>query len=117
MSDLIEQKTAELVAAFATSPEMQRMQAQEEAVRRDAQATRLFQTYMAAQRALAVAGADAGPSEFEDLTRALRAARANPTIAQLIDLQEALIARVKVSQEALLEAIGLAPGEGGCEEH
>jgi|GEM_PF-3387811 len=114
MSDLIEQKTAELVAAFAASPEMRRMQAQEEAVRRDPVAAALFHTYMEAQRAFAAAGGDAGRTEVDNLTRALHAARANPTIAKLIDDQQALIDRLKASQDALMAAIGLAPSDGGC---
>jgi cell fate (sporulation/competence/biofilm development) regulator YlbF (YheA/YmcA/DUF963 family) len=109
MSDLIAQKTAELVAAFAESPEMQRMQAQEEAVRRDPEAARLFRAYLEAQRAFAAAGGDAGPAEVEGLTRALHAARGNPAIARLMDLQQALLDRLTASQDALMRAIGLEP--------
>jgi cell fate (sporulation/competence/biofilm development) regulator YlbF (YheA/YmcA/DUF963 family) len=109
MSDLIDQKTAELVAAFADSPEMRRMQEQEEQVRHDPEAARLFQTYMDAQRAFAAAGGDAGSTEVENLTRALHAARANPTIATLMNHQQTLLDRLKASQNALMAAIGLAP--------
>jgi cell fate (sporulation/competence/biofilm development) regulator YlbF (YheA/YmcA/DUF963 family) len=111
MSDLIDQKTAELVAAFADSPEMRRMQAQEERVRSEPEAARLFQAYMEAQRTFAIAGGDAGPKEVENLTRTLRAARANPTIAALIDYQQTLLDRLKASHNALMAAIGLAPEE------
>jgi cell fate (sporulation/competence/biofilm development) regulator YlbF (YheA/YmcA/DUF963 family) len=118
MSDLIDQKTAELVAAFTDSPEMRRMQAQEERVREDPEAAALFHAYMEAQRAFAAAGGDAGRSEVDNLTRALHAARANPTIAVLIDYQQTLLDRFKASQNALMTAIGLppeedCPGKGG----
>ena len=87
------------------------MQEQEERVRSEPEAARIFQTYMEAQRAFAVAGGDAGETEFENLTRALRAARANPIIARLIDDQQTLLDRLKASQNALMGAIGLAPDE------
>jgi cell fate (sporulation/competence/biofilm development) regulator YlbF (YheA/YmcA/DUF963 family) len=111
MSDLIDQKTAELVAAFADSPEMRRMQQQEERVRSEPEAARLFHAYMEAQRAFAAAGGDAGRTEVENLTRALHAARANPTIAALMEHQQTLLDRLKASQDALMGAIGLAPEE------
>jgi cell fate (sporulation/competence/biofilm development) regulator YlbF (YheA/YmcA/DUF963 family) len=90
---------------------MRRMQAQEEAVRHDPQAARLFHAYMEAQRRFAAAGGDAGRREVDNLTRALHAARANPTIAALIEHQQTLLDRLKASQNALMAAIGLAPEE------
>lgn len=111
MADSIDTKTADLAAALTASEEMARMRDAEARVAGDPVAAKLLRCYLEAQGAYAAHPTADGAGA---LSAALEAARAQPEIATLMALQQALLARVQRAQNTLWRAIGIEP-DSGCD--